>query len=132
MRMRNTLSFLAIALSAGLLSACGATMGGTGTTPHQSTITREELAETNARNVYDALQRARPSWMRARGPVSATDPTEARPTIYMNGNRYGDLESLKDINVEEIQELRYWEPGQASARFGMGNPSGVIEVIRRR
>lgn len=95
-------------------------------------VGREELASTNARMVYDALERLRPSWLSARGPVSMTDPTEARPNVYMNGSRLGDLDYLKQVYVGDVDELRYWPSGEASARFGMGNPRGVIEIVPRR
>jgi len=56
---------------------------------------------------------------------------EARPNVYMNGSRVGDLEYLRDVYTIDVAELRYWEPGEAGARFGMGNPRGVIEIVLR-
>ncbi len=95
-------------------------------------VTGEELVATNTRTVYEALQRLRPTWMTARGPVSATDPTEARANVYMYGSRLGDLDYLREISVGDVEEVRYWPAAQASARFGMGNPRGVIEIVPRR
>lgn len=95
-------------------------------------VGREELVSTNARMAYEALERVRPSWMTSRGPVSITDATEARPNVYMNGARLGDLDYLKEVYVSDVEELRYWTAGEAGARFGMGNPRGVIEIVPRR
>jgi hypothetical protein len=35
------------------------------------------------------------------------------------------------MRVIDVTEVRYWTAGQASARFGMGHPRGVIEITRR-
>jgi hypothetical protein len=35
------------------------------------------------------------------------------------------------LTVSDTEEIRYWRPGQAAAKFGMGHPRGVIEVIAR-
>ena len=43
----------------------------------------------------------------------------------------GNLEYLRTVYVNEVAELRFWEPGQQTSRFGMGNARGVIEVILR-
>lgn len=102
-----------------------------GSSSQRNRLTGEELASTNSPTVYEALERLRPQWMSSRGPVSMSNSEEARPNVYMNGSRVGDLDYLRDVYVIDVAELRYWEPGEAGARFGMGNPRGVIEVILR-
>jgi hypothetical protein len=48
----------------------------------------------------------------------------------MSGSMLGKAESLKEIGVIDVTEVRYWDAASASARFGMGHPRGVIEVSR--
>jgi hypothetical protein len=117
-------------LAIGSITACSMAPA-TGGVAQRNRVSHEELASTNSRTVYEALEMVRPQWMTGRGPVSMTDPTEARPNVYMHGNRVGDLDYLKQVYVLDVAELVYWEPGEASARFGMGNPRGVIEIIPR-
>ena len=111
-------------------TGCATTPGG-GTSADRNRLSGEELAATNSQMVYEALELVRPEWLRGRGPVSLTDASEARPNVYMNGSRMGDLDYLREVYVTDVAELRYWPPGEAGARFGMGNPRGVIEIIRR-
>jgi hypothetical protein len=98
-------------------------------------VEQEELAETNARTLYQALERVRPSWLTSRGPAgmgNVRESGEAVASVYVNGNRMGDIEFLRQYAVTDVQEVRFYEPGEAGARFGMGNPRGVIEIIPRR
>ena len=104
----------------------------TGTAADRNRVSGEDLAATNSQMVYDALQLLKPEWMTGRGPISLTDAAEARPNVYMNGTRVGDLDYLREVYVSDVAEVRYWPSGEAGARFGMGNPRGVIEIIVRR
>ena len=120
-----------IAIATGLvLTACSMNPA-PGTSGDRSRLSGEELAATNSQMVYEALELLRPEWLTGRGPISLTDAAEARPNVYINGSRMGDLDYLRQVYVTEVAELRYWPAGEAGARFGMGNPRGVIEVIRR-
>jgi hypothetical protein len=96
-----------------------------------SVLTQEQLAATNSQNLYDAIQKLRPDWLTSRGPVSATDPTPAVASVYMNGTMLGKIEYLREMRLLDVTEVRYWDAGRASARFGMGHPRGVIELSRR-
>ena len=104
----------------------------TGTAADRNRVSGEDLAATNSQMVYDALQLLKPEWMTGRGPISLTDAAEARPNVYMNGTRMGDLDYLREVYVSDVAEVRYWPSGEAGARFGMGNPRGVIEIVGRR
>jgi hypothetical protein len=128
----NIRSFLVagIAVTAiGSLTACAMTPAGEGASQRNRSITAEELSASSSQMVYEALELLRPSWMSSRGVISATNSEEARANVYQNGVRVGDLEYLRQVYVVDVAELRYWPPGEASARFGMGNPRGVIEII---
>ncbi len=126
-----------IAGLAALLAGSGAcsTRRGAAVTANRNLVTREELAGTNAQIVYQALERLRPSWMSSRGPANmgnVRDASDAIANVYIDGNHMGNLEYLKQVYVSDVHEIRFWEPGEAGARFGMGNPRGVIEIIPRR
>lgn len=104
-----------------------------GTAPRGSrdVITRAQMVEVNASTVYDGVQKLNPSWLSSRGPVSVTDMTPTVATVYMSGSEVGDIEFLRRLRPDDVDEVRYYEAGEASARFGMGHPRGVIEVIPR-
>lgn len=115
-----------------LAAACarGTSQGSSGGS-RSVVLTQEELAATNSSNLYEAIQKRRPDWLTSRGPVSATDPTPAVASVFMNGTLLGKAEYLRDMAVLDVTEVRYWDAGRASARFGMGHPRGVIEIVRR-
>ena len=94
-------------------------------------MTREELGKTNSDNLYDAIAKLRPEWLTSRGPTSVTDMTPTSVDVYMNGNFLGGADYLRQVRSLDVSEVRYWDAGQASARFGMGHPRGVIELIRQ-
>lgn len=123
-----------VALLVGSAGACS-TRRAAAAPSNRNLVTREELTATNARMVYQALERVRPSWLTSRGPANmgnVRDATEAVANVYMNGSHLGDLDYLKQVYVIDVHEVRFWGPGEAGARFGMGNPRGVIEIIPRR
>jgi len=99
---------------------------------NENRINAAELAALSGEDAYQAVERLRPQWLRSRGPTSVTDPSPTLPNVFMHGTHVGGLDYLRQIHLNDIQELRYWPPGEASARFGMGHPRGVIEVIPRR
>lgn len=111
------------------LPACATTSGAGG--GGGDTITRAQMLEVNANDVYDAVQKLEPSWLTSRGPVSITDNSPSVVSVFMNGSHVGDSEYLRNLRPDDIEALRYYEAGEASARFGMGHPRGVIEVHRR-
>lgn len=95
------------------------------------TLTQQQLAATDSDNLYDAVAKLRPEWLSSRGPTSVSDPTPAVASVFMNGTMLGRADYLREMRVLDVTEVRYWDAGQASARFGMGHPRGVIEVTRR-
>lgn len=130
MHIRSLLVAALATLTVGSATACSMSSASSDSSG-RNRISGEELASTNSSTVYEALEMLRPRWLTSRGPVSMTDSEEARANVYMNGTRVGDLEYLRNVYVMDVEELRFWPAGEAAARFGMGNPRGVIEIIPR-
>lgn len=115
-----------------LLMGCAGTTARSGSDQGRSMVlTREDLARTNSDNLYDAVAKLRPEWLTSRGPSSATDITPASVDVFMNGTLLGKADYLRQMRLLDVSEVRYWDAGQASARFGMGHPRGVIELTRK-
>jgi hypothetical protein len=117
---------LAVALSGCASTGAPRTRSGSGTT-----LSKDQLASANSDNLYDAIIKLRPEWLSSRGPVSATDMTLSAVDVYMNGSMLGKVEYLREVRLGDVSEVRYWDAGSASARFGMGHPRGVIEITRK-
>ena len=122
--MRRTAIVAAALIS---LAACG--KQSTHVAPqNRNLITSDEIAKSNAGNAYEAVERLRPAFLRTRGAQSIQNPTPATPMIYVDGMRYGALQSLVQIPALGIISIQYLSPLDASQRFGLGNEGGAILV----
>jgi hypothetical protein len=94
-------------------------------------LSQSEIASANSDNLYHVIAQLRPEWLSSRGPASVTNSTPTSVDVYMNGTMLGKAEYLRDVRIQDVTDVRYWDAGQASARFGMGHPRGVIEITRK-
>ena len=100
-----------------------------------SVITTEQIANSSAANAYDLIHGIRPIWLRSRGQntldPSGINSANAYAAVFVDGQRYGDITSLRSMSVYEIRAIRFLSGSDATTRFGTGYPAGVIEVITR-
>lgn len=116
------------------VTACGSggmSTAGTGSPGRGNVITAEQMIAANAQTAYDAVQKLRPAWFSTRGPEAITRSEPDVASVFLGGNRIGDIEALRNLRPDDVKELRYYEAGEAGARFGMGHSRGVIEVIMK-
>lgn len=134
---RRTGLFAVIALST-IVSACGSSRPAetrpSAPTPRGRTsdvITAEELQSTGESNVYLAVQRLRPQWLRPvpRGTTRLSGGAETPVAVYIDATRYGTIASLQTLTVGGIYEIRRFDASEATNRFGTGHTNGAI-VIR--
>jgi hypothetical protein len=113
-----------------LAAGCGMTRTAENLEKTRELLTAEEIAKTAALNAYDAIRIRRPAFFIPPGtkPVNASDRTIPRPKVYLNGVYYGELDSLREIPVSEIKEIRYLESMDATQKYGAVHPAGAIEV----
>jgi hypothetical protein len=117
-----------------LVAGCAAATtqgGGASGRGNGSQLTQADLAAANSDNLYDAIAKLRPEWLSSRGATSVTDSSPTGVDVYMNGSLLGKADYMRDVRLLDVSSVRYWDAGQASARFGMGHPRGVIEITRK-
>lgn len=51
------------------------------------------------------------------------------PLVYLDNQRMGGINFLRDIPVTEIFEIRYDTAAQAQIKWGNGHPQGVIQIL---
>ena len=120
------LSFLALAL---VTSGCAsAGQGEGGSSGSRNVIDREALFDMEGMNAYEAIQRLRPTWLRARRTGMGSPQL---PGLVVN-DQQSELYNLRTMRIEGIEEIRYVEARDASIRYGTGFPAGVIVVVQRQ
>jgi hypothetical protein len=115
------------ALACGQPARSGGVLGGS-----QHLLTRADMEAVNVSNVYQAVDRLRPDWMRGRGPNPGGNPLGNMPVIYVGGVRQqGGPTVLRNIRVEEVVEVRYLSGVDATTRYGTDHAAGAILVTVR-
>lgn len=122
--MRTLLTLLAVTAVLGCASSAG-TAGS-----DRNRITLAEVEATNQPNAYDIVRTLRPNWLQARGPssIKARVPVQ----VYVDGTRLGGPRTLQTVPKVAIEEIRYYSPAAAQARWGLNHTNGAIAVVTRR
>jgi hypothetical protein len=117
------------AMIAGVALACSPPSTVGGTTRNPNVITAEDIAKSNVYNLYDAISMLRPGFLNSHGSTTISGSDTGYPRVYLNHVFFGDLQSLRTLDVHGVSEIHYYNGTEAPTRFGLGNASGVIEVI---
>lgn len=138
---RSTPHLVALVIAA-LCAACGASATGGSISPagaatsaprtDRSVLTGAELSASRETNLYNAIERLRPDWLRGRGATSFNSTAGMGPdaiNVYMDLQRIGTLESLKSMPLTSATSLRFFTASEAQQRFGTGNQNGVIQIV---
>ena len=109
---------------------CGPASGVSGGAPaprRGAILTGDEIAaaHADATTAYDAVVRLRPNWLAARGPGEYAK-------VFVDGNKYGELDALRTIPAYQIAIAHYYDATQSTARFGLqGGSAGAIDVTTK-
>jgi hypothetical protein len=106
----------------------GVLQGSVPASSNPNLLTGDQLRETNVGNVYDALRRLRPQWLRTRGASSIVSPEATEPVVYVSGIRRGEPRTLQNVNVDQVRSVQFIDARDATTRFGTGHGGGVIMV----
>lgn len=94
-------------------------------------ITQADIGDTAYADVYELIISRRASWLRPRGQDSLVGNT-SQVQVYRDDVRLGGVETLRGIHPMEIEYVRYFDPVQASSRWGFDHGSGAIYIESRR
>lgn len=122
--MRTLLTLFALTAVLGCASSGGAARS------DQNRITLEEVEASDQANAYDIVRTLRPGWLQYRGPssINAQIPIQ----VYVDGTRLGGPSTLQTVPKLAIEEIRYYSPTAAQARWGLNHTNGAIAVVTRR
>ncbi len=122
---RVLLALLALTLGLTACASGGGTSGGA-RRGGSNRITSDELESVAELDLFSAVGRLRPQWLRAgtRGQL---------PEVVLNGSHQpGGTESLRNIRASEVSELEFMSASDATTRYGTGFTGGAIVVSMKR
>ena len=96
-----------------------------------SVITHEEFVASNEGNAYDAIAKLRPLFLKSRGRTTINAEAYDYPVVFVDGQRFGDLTSLKTVVAAQILQARHLNGPDAVGKYGMQYGGGVIEITTR-
>lgn len=131
-RLVTTSAFAAFALALGACASTQANPDATERGPRgssSSTIVAADLQATRTNNLYDAIQQARPEWFRRTGATPIRASQEHPIAVYIDSQRAGSVEVLRQTSVSHAHAVIYYSPSEAQMRFGEGNMNGVIQIV---
>ncbi len=96
-------------------------------------ITQDQIVPLHAANAYAIVAATHASFLHSRGRESANPAVPPIPVhVYLDDTFYGDVSTLREIGVEQIEEIRLYQSYDAQYKFGSGHMGGVIQVITKQ
>ena len=128
---RIALAAMVIATAAG----CGSGRASTEPYPsrNRTILFPDEISQygTGGRSAYDLIRQLRPEYLRSRGMTSLRATVPSTATVYLDGVKYGDLNSLKLISADQLTRVEYLNGSEATTRYGTDHVGGAILITTK-
>ena len=99
--------------------------------PDRQLLTRDEIRSTQFTNAFEVVRALRGNWLRVRSADSFGKSSVLQ--VYLDMQRLnGGVEELRLMQPANIASIRFMDPVQASARWGMDHGAGAILVTTAR
>lgn len=122
-----------LALAAVIVVACSPARLGPGNVSDSQLITEDEIDASRAANAFEVIRKLRANFLTYRGETSLTkNQSRPYPTVYLDGQEFGPIETLKTIPAAQITSIRLLRSWEASTKYGTGNMGGVIAISTRQ
>lgn len=93
------------------------------------TLSSEEIRQSASANLYEVIRARRPEWLIKRGQTSIN--LEGDIVVYVDNVALGGPETLRGIDVQSVQVVRFLSASEAQMRYGVGHMHGAIVVTTR-
>lgn len=117
-----------------LTVACAGAGTTTSASPRSSQylIGTAEIQTQHFSNAYDLVNALRPSWLQSRAASFGTGNASVGVMVYLDENRLGGPEYLKQISLGALESLKYMSATEATTRYGTNHAGGAIIVTSKR
>jgi TonB-dependent Receptor Plug Domain len=117
-------------LVAAAVMACAS--AGSGTTSvgasDANMITAAQISASQQSNAYDVVSKLRPNFLKSRGRTTIYGQGSDYATVFLDGQSFGDLGSLRNIASSQIRSIKFIRGTDAVTVYGMQYGAGVIDV----
>lgn len=116
-----------------LLVLAGCTHLGEGGERERHRISSAEIETSDARDLYELVERERPRWLETRGARSVAGYGSAQVLVYEEGSRLGGVGELQGMRLDGVAALEYLDGPEASNTLaGIGDDHVVGAIVIRR
>ena len=116
---------------AGVMACAPAATGSAHALRDSRLITEQEIITANESTAYDVVAKLRPNFLKTRGRSTINASTSEYAAVFVDGQPYGDLSTLRNIAAPQVREIRYISGTDAVTRYGTQYGAGVIDVRTR-
>ena len=121
-----------LALASVLVLACSPPRLGPGMVSNSQLITEDEIDASRAANALEVIQKLRANFLSYRGETSLKGESKPYPTVYLDGQEFGPINTLRSIPASQIASIRLFRSWEATTKYGTGNMGGVIAITTRQ
>jgi hypothetical protein len=120
---------LAMLAAAGVMACASAGPGTTSvSTGDANIITAAQISASQQTNAYDVVRKLRPNFLKSRGRTTVYGQGSDYAAVFLDGQSFGDLGSLRNIASSQIRSIRFIRGTDAVTMHGMQYGAGVIDV----
>ena len=95
-------------------------------------VDEDQIEALRASNAYEIVAMTHGNFLHSRGRESMNPAVPAIPVhVFVDDTYYGDVNTLRNIGVGEVMEIRFYQSYEAEYKFGSGHMGGVIQVITK-
>ena len=95
----------------------------------RNALTEDEIAQRHDANAYELVRALRPGWLRGSRGASGMNPDPV--TVFRDGMPMGSLDALRDLPLESVKEMHFYDAMEATQRWGTGHTAGAIVVTTK-
>ena len=91
-------------------------------------ITADQISASQQTNAYDVVSRLRPNYLKSRGRTTVYTQGSDYAAVFLDGQSYGDLSSLRNISTPQIRSIQFIRGTDAVTTYGLQYGAGVIAI----